>query len=250
MRIRHPLVIRVLGLVLACVVRLWIGTLRYRYHSLGINVHPHQRGLTERYIYAFWHENMLLLAYRFGRPDIRVLISQHADGQLITEVCRHLGFGTVRGSTTRGGAEAVRQMLKLGRGTHFAVTPDGPRGPRRRAQQGLVYLAAKTGLSIVPVGIGYHRPWRMRSWDRFALPRPWSLGICIAGEPVPVPADVARADLAEYMQRVEAALQRVSDLAERWAETGKWDAPRTTDGMGRPRKMGEELLIAVNGRRS
>src|SRR5262245_31959256 len=172
MKIRHPALIRALAFLLACVVRLWMRTLRYRYRFLQSDVDPRQRGLTERYIYAFWHENMLLVATRYARPDIYVLISQHADGQLIADVCRHLGFRTVRGSTTRGGADAVRQMLRLGREAHLAVTPDGPRGPRRKVQQGLVYLAARTGMPIVPIGIGYSKAWRMQSWDRFALPKP------------------------------------------------------------------------------
>jgi lysophospholipid acyltransferase (LPLAT)-like uncharacterized protein len=222
-------------------------TLRYRYRFLGVDVDPHQRGLTKRYIYAFWHENMLLLATHYARPDVYVLISQHADGQLIAEVCRHLGFRTVRGSTTRGGPDAVRQMLRLGGGAHLAVTPDGPRGPRRRVQQGLVYLAARTGLPVVPVGIGYHKPWRMRSWDRLALPRPWSLGVCVGGKPVHVPADLDRSGLAEYVRRVEEALEYTSAVAERWAETGQLDARSVSDGTCTTRKLGQGAMTAVNG---
>jgi lysophospholipid acyltransferase (LPLAT)-like uncharacterized protein len=248
MKIRHPALIRALAFLLACVVRLWMRTLRYRYRFLQTDVDPRQPGLTERYVYAFWHENMLLLAYYFSRPDIYVLISQHADGQLIAEVCQRLRLRTVRGSTTRGGADAVRQMLRLGGAAHLAVTPDGPRGPRRQVQQGLVYLASRTGLPIVPVGIGYHKPWRMRSWDRFALPRPWSLGVCVAGEPIRVPADVDRRGLADYLQQVEEALANVSVLAERWAETGQWDSRCTSVEVRLPRKIGQGAMTAVNGR--
>jgi lysophospholipid acyltransferase (LPLAT)-like uncharacterized protein len=222
MKIRHPVLIQGLGFFMAWLIRLWLGTLRFRYRPLGPNLDPHRRELRGRYVYAFWHENMMLPAYCYARPDIWVLISQHADGQLIAEVCRHLGFRTVRGSTTRGGVEAVRQMLRLARIAHLAITPDGPRGPRRQVQPGLAYLAARTGLAIVPVGIGFHRPWRLRSWDRFALPRPWSFGACVTGEPIVVPAEASRAMLAEYSERVETALRRVTALAERWAETGQW----------------------------
>ena len=222
MKIRNPALIRALGFVTAWVIRLWMGTLRVRCRCLGPDVDPHRRELRGRYVYAFWHENMMLPAYCYARPDIWVLISQHADGQLIAEVCRHLGFRTVRGSTTRGGVEAVRQMLRLGRKGHLASTPDGPRGPRRHVQPGLVYLAARTGMPIVPVGIGFRRHWRLRSWDRFAVPRPWGLGACVLGEPIDVPADAGRATLAEYSERVEAALRRVTAAAEEWAESGRW----------------------------
>src|SRR5436190_464721 len=86
----------------------------------------------------------------------------------------------------RGWIGTVRQMLRVGRKSHLAITPDGPRGPRRQVQPGLLYLAARTGLPIVPVGIGYDRPWRMRSWDRFAVPRPWTRATCVTTEPIHV----------------------------------------------------------------
>jgi lysophospholipid acyltransferase (LPLAT)-like uncharacterized protein len=179
--------------------------------------------LQGHYIYAFWHENILLPACYYGRPEVRVLISQHADGQLIAEVCRHLGFGLVRGSTTRGGAEAMRQMLRACQESHLAITPDGPRGPRRQVQQGLVYLAARTGLPIVPIGIAFKRAWRMRSWDHFAIPRPWSLGTCVCVEPIMVPAEADKEQLEHYRQLVQEAMLRATAMAERWAQNGgRW----------------------------
>src|SRR3954467_622319 len=129
MKLRHPVLIKVAGLAASWAIRFWIGTLRYRYRSLGPNVEPRQRCLGGRYIYAFWHENILLPAYHYGRRDIRVLISRHADGQLIAEVVRHLRFPVVAGSTARGGVEALRQMVRHSRRGHIAITPDGPRGP-------------------------------------------------------------------------------------------------------------------------
>jgi lysophospholipid acyltransferase (LPLAT)-like uncharacterized protein len=162
----------------------------------------------------------LLPAYHYGRPDIRVLISQHADGQLIAEVCRHLRFGLVRGSTTRGGVEAVRHMLRASRTAHLAITPDGPRGPRRQVQMGLIYLAAKTELPIIPTGVGFERPWRLRSWDRFAVPRPWSLSVCVTSEPIHIPPDADKDELERHRLKVEQRLNDVTDRAERWANHG------------------------------
>src|SRR5215470_9053241 len=152
MKLRQPWLIKAAGFSAAWALRLWLGTLSYRYRPLGPNVDPKRPECRQRYIYAFWHENMLLPAYHYGRARVHVLISQHADGQLIAEVCRHLGFGTVRGSSRRDGARAVRRMLKLGRSAHLSITPDGPRGPRRQVQPGLIYLAARTGLPVVPAG--------------------------------------------------------------------------------------------------
>jgi lysophospholipid acyltransferase (LPLAT)-like uncharacterized protein len=217
MKLRHPLLIKAAGFGAAWAVRVWIGTLGYRYRALGRIVIPTEPDLRERYIYAFWHENLLLPAYHFSRPDVWVLISQHADGELIAEACRNLRLRLVRGSTTRGGVQAVRQMIKLGRRGHLVITPDGPRGPRRRVQQGLVYLAAKTGLPIVPVGVGFDRPWRLSSWDRFALPRPWSLGTLVTADPIRVPENTDREAIETYRRSVEEAMGQATDAAERLA---------------------------------
>jgi hypothetical protein len=217
MKLRHPGMIRAAAIAGAGVLRLWIGTLRYRYHPRGPNLDPTRPDCPGRFIYAFWHENMLLPAYHYGAAGVHVLISRHADGQLITEVVERLGFHAVRGSTTRGGAEAMMQMHRLAERSHLAITPDGPRGPRRRVQPGLIYLAARTGLPIVPVGIGYDRPWRARSWDRFAVPRPFARAVCVTEEPIRLPADLPRDDLEPYRLRVEEALHRITEEAERLA---------------------------------
>src|SRR5205823_232673 len=123
MKIRHPLLVKMLGFAVARLVRLWIGTLRIRYGALGPDVNPNRRGLTGRYLYAFWHENLLLPAYCYSRPDVQVLVSQHADGEMIAQAARQLGLKLVRGSTTRGGIEALRQLVRVRGKYHIAVTP-------------------------------------------------------------------------------------------------------------------------------
>jgi lysophospholipid acyltransferase (LPLAT)-like uncharacterized protein len=220
MKIRHLVLIKAMGFAVAWLVRLWIGTLRYRYRPMGVNVDPNQPNFRGRYLYAFWHENILVPAYHYGRRDISVLISQHADGQLIAEACRHLGFRLVRGSTTRGGTEAIRQMLRLSRSAHLAITPDGPRGPRRKVQPGVVYLAARTGLPIVPIGIAFQRAWRMRSWDRFAVPHPWSAAVCVTTAPISVPDNLAKDQLEHYRLEVENAMNAATEAAEKIVNRG------------------------------
>jgi lysophospholipid acyltransferase (LPLAT)-like uncharacterized protein len=162
---------------------------------------------------------MLLPAYHYGGVTARVLTSEHADGQLITEVIQRLGFGVVRGSTTRGGVKAVLRLLDL-HDTHLAITPDGPRGPRRQVQPGLVYLSSRLGLPIVPSGFAYERPWRMKSWDRFAVPRPFTRARCVTSNPILVPPGAERDLLEQYRLYVEQQLLDVTEQAERWAEEG------------------------------
>jgi lysophospholipid acyltransferase (LPLAT)-like uncharacterized protein len=233
MKIRHPLLVKAGGFAGSLALRLWMRTLRYHYRPLGEDTDPRRPGLATRYIYAMWHEYLLLPVYIFARPDIHVLISKHADGGLIAEVCRQLGVPVVRGSTSRGGTEAVRQLLRAGQDTHLAMTPDGPRGPRRVVQPGLIYLASRVGLPIVPVGFGLDRPWRANSWDRFAVPRPWSRAACVTAPPIAVPPDADRHQQDEYCRQVNDSLAAATAAAEGWARSGVWRnaEPATEDGV-------------------
>jgi lysophospholipid acyltransferase (LPLAT)-like uncharacterized protein len=216
MKIRHPLLIKALGFAIAWFVHVWIGTVRFRYRTLGPDVNPNKRGLRGHYIYAFWHETLLLPAYHYSRPDVWVLISQHADGEMIAQACRHLSLKTVRGSRKSGAVEALRELVRVSQRGHLVVTPDGPRGPRRTVEKGVVFLAAKTGLPIVPVGIGVRHAWRAKSWDRFAVPWPFSNATCVIGEPISVPENIDRKQLELYRQQVQDAMDRATEAAERW----------------------------------
>jgi lysophospholipid acyltransferase (LPLAT)-like uncharacterized protein len=217
MKIRNPTVIKWIGFLGAIIIRVWMGTLSYRYRPIGAELNPAREGFEGRYIYIFWHENILVPCYEYRRKKIQVLISEHADGEMIAQVCKFIGYGTIRGSKTRGGMKAMREMIRASGDNHIAVMPDGPRGPRRHLELGLVYLAAKTGRAIVPVGVGYDRPWRLNSWDRFALPRPWSQTVVLTLDAVHIPEDAGKADLEQHRQQLEKALREVSDYAERLA---------------------------------
>src|SRR5689334_1017456 len=104
MKLRHPWLLKTAGCGIALLLRAWMGTLRYQHHALGTDAEPPRVPPGTRYIYAFWHEYLLLPAFRYAFTDATILIGQHADGQLITEVCQRLGLRAARGSSTRGGA--------------------------------------------------------------------------------------------------------------------------------------------------
>lgn len=217
MKLRSPMLIRAAAATGAVAVRAWLRTLRYRYLPQGPNFDPTSPDFVGgRFAYAFWHEHILLPAYQFARPDIHVLVSKHADGQLITGIVERLGFRTVRGSSTRGGVEAVRQMLDAGRSGHLAVTPDGPRGPRREAQAGVVYLAAKLGLPLVPFGCAYARCWRAKSWDRFAVPRPFTRAVLVTADAI----DATAGSIDDVRRRLGDELNRLTELAEQGLGAG------------------------------
>lgn len=223
MRIRNPKLLRFISWTGAYAFRGWVGTVRHLHRSVGPDYLPHAEGGNGRYIYAFWHENMLMPAYHYSRPDVHVLISTHSDGQLITDVVERLGLQTVRGSTSREGAKALRQLLRLSRESHIVITPDGPRGPRRVLQSGIVFLSAKTGLPVVPLGFGYSNAWRAGSWDRLAVPKPFSRGYSVTMPPIAIPNDVTPDNLHEYRLIVERSMHAADDIAERWAATGHFD---------------------------
>ena len=162
---------------------------------------------------------MLFPAYYWAWPEMQILISDHRDGELITQVVKRLGFGVVRGSTTRGGARALREMTHRVDQGHLCVTPDGPRGPRRHVHQGLPFLGSQTGLPIVGTGMAFKRPWRAKSWDKFAVPRPFSHAVCVGTEPVIVPPHADRATLEHYRLEIETRMQKAMNEAEEWVES-------------------------------
>jgi lysophospholipid acyltransferase (LPLAT)-like uncharacterized protein len=219
MKLRHPLLLRLLALLGAVLIRLLMGTVRFRFDYRRAGERHPADWRRRRFVYAIWHESLL-----FGvslRSRLTTLVSQHADGELITLICRLLGLGIVRGSTTRGGGQGMLDLVHASRSSHVVVTPDGPRGPRRRVQPGLVFLASRCGLPIVMGGVGYSRAWRARSWDRFVIPWPGSTAYCVVSEPIHVPPDLDRRGLERYRRLVEERFLEVTEAAERWAAGGR-----------------------------
>ncbi len=219
MKIQHPLLIHSVGVAGAWLVRRLSGSCRFHFRYEDPSADPEvARRTGRRFIYAFYHEAMLFPAYYWAWPEMQILISDHRDGELITRVVRRLGFGVVRGSTTRGGARALREMSHRVERGHLCVTPDGPRGPRRHVHQGLAYLSSKTGLPVVAAGMAFKNPWRARSWDRFAVPRPFSPAACVVPEPLLVPRDADRDAIEAARAEIERRMRRATDEAEAWVE--------------------------------
>jgi lysophospholipid acyltransferase (LPLAT)-like uncharacterized protein len=217
MKLRNPRAIRLVATLGAGIVRAWMATVGCRIDNQDRFRHPPD-GTEGFFLYAFWHESLLALT-RFRVPA-HVLISQHADGELIAQICQRIGFNVVRGSTTRGGGRALLELKDLAHRSHLAITPDGPRGPRRKVQPGIVALAACTGLPIVPIGVGFSRAWRAGSWDRFAIPRPLSTTVLVGAPSVQVPADLDREGIEAYRRLVEERLLWATNHAERQAAGG------------------------------
>ena len=161
----------------------------------------------ERCIFAFWHARLLPLAWTHRGRGAAVLVSRHRDGELIARIVERLGYVTARGSSTRGGEEGVMEMLRQAeRGKLLGITPDGPRGPALTLKPGIVYLASRSGLPIVPVAAAARRSWKLRSWDGFRVPRPFTRVVVAYGEPIAIPPGLEGAALESWRARVEEAL--------------------------------------------
>lgn len=166
-------------------------------------------------ILAFWHAQQLMIPVGYRGTGAQVLISQHGDGEIIARIIARFGHEAVRGSSTRGGAGALRALIKLGRtGKDLVVTPDGPRGPRQVAKLGVVHLAKATGLPIVPLAFACSTRQLVSSWDRFMVPYPFSRGLFLYGKPMFVSDEGDGPSLEADRLVLERELNRLTEEAE------------------------------------
>ncbi|MEO0480929.1 MAG: lysophospholipid acyltransferase family protein [Planctomycetota bacterium] len=172
-------------------------------------------------IYLFLHGNILACGHTHRDRDYTILISTHRDGEVIAQIAQRLGLIPVRGSSTRGGAKAVLELLRDYGDRPFAITPDGPRGPRGSVKPSLIQLAAKGGWKIFPMGFATDRAWRFNSWDRFTIPKPFARVVSVLGDPMIVPADVDRDDATRLAEQMTIRMFEAEELAE--AQIANWN---------------------------
>jgi hypothetical protein len=171
-------------------------------------------------IYAVWHGQILMIPWlgarlrrTAGARPARVLASRSADGELVARYARHFGVDAVRGSSSRGGAIALRGLMAtLRAGEDVAVVPDGPRGPRGRAHPGVVSLAALSGAPIVPLGFAVRPAWQLSTWDAFLVPLPFARAAAVIGAPLVVGRNC---DRGQALAEVERAMRTLTEAAER-----------------------------------
>ena len=176
--------------------------------------HLQFEGDGRRPIMAFFHGRVLTATYFFRGRGIVVMISENFDGEWIARVIERFGYGTSRGSTSRGGRRALLQLkreMALGRPAGFAV--DGPRGPARTVQPGVVWLAKLTGNPVVPFHMEASRYWSLRSWDRTQVPKPFSTVALVVGAPIDVAADADEMGLEAKRAEVEQAMYELERRA-------------------------------------
>jgi len=215
---RDRLFVGVVGWLIATVLRVVYATLRVRCIDPHDVIGAHARG--ERVVWATWHDGIALLPLmvvrvsRTLRP--RVALSWHRDAEIAAQAVRRFGVAVTRGSAARGWVGAVRGLLAANaRGEDLVVVPDGPRGPRHEAKEGVVQLARATRLPVVAIGIAAAPVHRLHSWDRMQVPRPFARVALVLGAPIPIRRDGAAGALAAVQNALEATASEAARLVER-----------------------------------
>jgi lysophospholipid acyltransferase (LPLAT)-like uncharacterized protein len=165
-------------------------------------------------VMAFWHGRILPATYYFRRRGIVVITSENFDGEWIARIIERFGYGTARGSTTRGGRKAILQLVRdMEEGKPAGFTLDGPRGPARVAQPGAIWLARATGNPVLPFHLEASSHWTTGSWDRTQIPRPFSTVALAVGEPLEVPKNAVDGQLEPARRELERSLAALESRA-------------------------------------
>lgn len=153
---------------------------------------------------AIWHEAMAVAGCFYGGHDYTTMTSQSYDGEFAARVIKRWRIGAARGSSSRGGSDALSTMFEAAQEARITgFTLDGPRGPRYVAKPGMAVLSARTGLPVIPNIFAFEKAWRLNSWDRFPIQKPFSRIYCVYGEAIPAPVD----DSPEAIEEARFALE-------------------------------------------
>lgn len=222
MKIHSKRLVHAVGALTSLYVHLLSSTLDFRVAYYDPIIDPAYANDGRKRIYIFWHEYIQYFIYLRKHCRLAMLLSKHRDADILEEVARVLGFETVRGSTNRGGVEAIREMMRKETSDHFhlTITPDGPRGPRRVLAPGCIFLASKLQIPLVAMGVGYDRPFRFNSWDQYATPRPGSRVRCIPSGDIMIPPNLDKEGIEYFRDSVQKTLNALTNEAEEWACSG------------------------------
>jgi len=174
------------------------------------------RMLSGQVVFACWHGRLLVLSYTHRGREIQALASEHPDGDLMGRTIRRLGFGHLKGSSTRGGTRALRDLSRVLReGFDIGLTVDGPKGPRGSVRRGAIELSRMTGSAVIPLS-NSSRPRKLfRSWDAFQLPMPFARVVVSYGEPFVVPSDAGEEGREDFRARLEERLSSLTSELDR-----------------------------------
>jgi lysophospholipid acyltransferase (LPLAT)-like uncharacterized protein len=216
--LKDRIVIRAADLAFYTLIRVIGRTIRFE--TEGLERLETIKTAGKKPIYAFWHDRIFASAWYFRRRGIAVLTSQSKDGEYIARFIQRLGYGAIRGSSTRGGVGALVEMIRAMRnGTPTAFTVDGPKGPRYEAKPGPILLAKKTGNPIVPFAVECARFWTIGSWDKLQVPKPFTRAKLIIERPIYVDANANEQEVESKLHELQLSLDAIVEAGANWRLT-------------------------------
>ena len=218
-KLRNRFLIRLFARSVAFLCRCLFITLRVQIIPSAPGFSPHCEPDEEhRSLFCVWHDSILAAIFCGKTVNVAALVSQNFDGTIVADLLDAVGIQPVRGSSSRGGAAAIRQMFALAERKHLVIATDGPRGPRRVVKDGIVYLASQSGRPIVPTAIGCTWAWKPKGrWTEMVIPLPFSRVHVLGGMPIRVPEGLMPQQLGPYRDLVQQAMDDLQTRADQMA---------------------------------
>lgn len=208
----------------ALILRALLSTIRWKVYEIEKIKGNNDWGSLGSRVIAIWHGHQILLPTLYFKScrqgykgKVYTLISKHRDGRIAADLIKQFGIESVAGSSTRGGAEALHELVKkVTDGNVAVITPDGPKGPIYKVKSGVVKLAQLTGAPILPVSYAVKNPIKLKSWDQMIVPKPFSIAVCLVGESISIPSDLTEAEFNLYLDKVEDSLNELKEKADNY----------------------------------
>ena len=213
------------------IASMWLRTCRITEFGREIEDRCSEKHPGRGLLYASWHRGLFFVIYWFRNQNVVSIASASEDGELAAQAARRFGWITARGSSSRGGRQAFREMEALvRRGYKGGLVADAPQGPRFVSKLGIIYLAKRTGLPIIPVIWSADRCWTLKSWDRTIIPKPFSRIVALyADTPIQVPKDASRDTCRRFQQQLDQKLNRIMYQTDHFFKTPGITDPRHVD---------------------
>ena len=216
MRIRSEFLIGVVSRLLVILFRTLYLTVRIKPILAVPEGTPSNQDGSCCHTFCLWHDSLLTCIFGAKKPRMIALVGPHRDGSYVSQVLRGVGIRPVRGSSSRGGAKAIVEILRNAPGHDISMTPDGPRGPRRVMKSGCAFIAMHTGQPVVTLAVAPTRYWNVPgSWTTLAIPKPFSTVYVLTGRPIHIPPNSSRGQLEMFTQQIQAEMDRTHELADR-----------------------------------
>ena len=231
MKIKSPFLNRVICSLAVSVLKVLYKTTRIEIRLGDALDDPYNANRDRECIYSVWHDLLLFPLFMQTPKSIVALVGRHRDGDYVSNVLKALKLKSIRGSSSRGGTEAILKAVEEVKDHSLVVTPDGPRGPRRKMKQGCIFVAAQTGIPVVATAFSASRAWKpMGSWTDLVIPKPFSKVYAVTSKPFFIPQDATREEIAAATDLIQAEMDRLNSISEALAAGEEMpDEPRATD---------------------